>query len=287
MKKTLRLTESELVSLVKRIISEAAPEPQYDNEGEVVIMNFPEGGSALSPQEQQMILNRIEPVIERSIPTIKKFLNSEYELPKMFDFYAGTSSTGTPEQNAKVARARIATAENLVRKAFAKYGVRADRVQQLISMSTEAYNPSKLDTNFYDSSMVPPKGSERKAILLVNGLTTRGLDRDQMKQVQRGLRNASGSIRTPIFDTQNEEQIVQNIYKLKSRSDIAQLNDAISSNTDFGSLENFISNQLYDDPREMQQVVDHLNRIAIRSGLPDDSVRSVGNRVTISRSLFK
>jgi hypothetical protein len=286
MKRTIRLTESELVSLVKRIINEAEPEPQFGTEADIVILRFPEGGTTLSAEEQQNVLRQIDDNIKKSLPTLQKFMNSKFEIPKMFQFFAGTSSTGTPEQNAKVARGRIATMENMIRRAFEKYGVRADRVQQLISMSPESYSPSKLDTNFYDASKLPPKGSERFGTLFVHQLTTRGLDKDKMNQVQKGLRKASGVIQTPIFDTQDEGAIVRNIFTLASKSDVKELNDAISANTRFGSLERYLNSQLYDDPREMGKVVDHLNRIAIRSGLSDDTVRMVGNKVNIGKSLL-
>jgi hypothetical protein len=286
MKRTIRLTESELVSLVKRIINEAEPEPQFGTEGDVVILRFPEGGSTLAPDEEQNVLRQIENNIKKSLPTLEKFMNSKFQIPKMFQFFAGTSSTGSPEENAKKGRERIALTQDLVRKAFKKYGVGADRVEQLITMSPQEYQPSKLDKNFYDASKVLPKGSERFGILLVNQLTTRGLDKDKMNQVQRGLRNASGVIQTPIFDTQDEEAIVRNIFTLASKSDVIELNDAISANTRFGSLQGYLNSQLYDDPREMEKVVDHLNRIAIRSGLSDDTVRMVGNKVNIGKSLL-
>jgi hypothetical protein len=107
-----------------------------------------------------------------------------------------------------------------------------------------------------------------------------------MNQVQKGLRKASGVIQTPIFDTQDEGAIVRNIFTLASKSDVIELNDAIAANTRFGSLERYLSSQLYDDFPEMRKVVDHLNRIAIRSGLSDDTVRMVGNKVNIGKSLL-
>jgi ribosomal protein L30E len=86
MKKIIRLTESDLTRLIKRVVSEAvtAPEPVVGKSMTVKIYFSKEGESVLADNTKAQIKNWLRPYIKMSMPTIKQFYRgSEFKLPKV------------------------------------------------------------------------------------------------------------------------------------------------------------------------------------------------------------
>jgi hypothetical protein len=99
--------------------------------------------------------------------------------------------------------------------------------------------------------------------------------------VQKGLNRGSSVVNTWAVDGVDESVIVKNIQKLQSFSDIIDLSNSINAGGVWANLEDFINDQLFDDPEEMRMVAKHLGRLAVRSNKQVDTIRVVGGKISI------
>jgi hypothetical protein len=180
--------------------------------------------------------------LRSTIPTLQKFYKSGQKIPPFIDLYVGTSSTGSATTNRNVASGRMDYLKGISEKAMAKFNIRADVAFKFITQNFEDYQPSKVDANFYDTTMLKPKQSERNCFIVVKPLETKGLNPDN----------------------DDEAAIVAGIRKLQTYSDITDLNKALM-NARMGSLESFLNKQLSDDVSEKYRIVNYLNEAAKRS----------------------
>jgi len=254
----------------KPSVNEAAPgvEPVYDRDVDqnVATIFFKEGQTSLPSKDTNDIINFISDGLRSTIPTLQKFYRSGQKIPPFIDLYVGTSSTGSATTNRNVASGRMDYLRSICEKAMAKYGVRADVAFKFITQNFEDYHPSKVDANFYDTTMLKPQQQERNCFIVVKPLETKGLNPDQVGDLEYNLIGAASSIiNSFLVDDVDEDTIVANMRKLQTYSDITDLNKALI-NARKGSLESFLNRELLDDRYEKSLIVNYLNGAAQRSG---------------------
>lgn len=153
------------------------PEPVPTGKVYVGTFAFDEGKANMTKETKQDLIDEIKEIIKNSIPTIQKFQDSQFKLPKMFEVNVGTSSTGTPEANALVAKKRKFLFEGIIKSALRSFNIREDIIEKIYSLqSASYYTPSKLDFNFYDAKKIKPNDKERFGVLKIMTITTMGLD---------------------------------------------------------------------------------------------------------------
>jgi hypothetical protein len=296
MKKTIKLTESELISLVKKIISEAAPEPIETGEPiALYFFQFPEGKATplsayksdkktgYTQKEINQIIKDIADSFQMSgtINVLEKY-NSTGKIPPFIHIHAGTSHSGSGEVNAAVAGKRLQFLESLIIKAMDLLGVDSSVIKSIIvNDSNSKYDPSKINRNFRDPKKKAVDSSERFGHIIINQLIEAGLDTGGIQSVQKGLNRGSSVVNTWAVDGVDEDTIVKNIQKLQSFSDIIDLSNSINAGGSWTGLEDFINDQLFDDPEEMRIVAKHLARLAVRSNKQIDTIRLVGGKLSI------
>lgn len=296
MKKVIRLTESELTALVKRVISEVAEEPVKTGHKIFGVFGFAEGkskpssfnGMAVTNANVTKMVSDLADYLQTSgtLYTIKEFIkNPNFRLPKFITLNVGTSHTGSGETNAAVAQGRMNFLTGIVMKAFDTYGIDASVAKSIVITNSDAeYQTTSLDKNFYDPKKVKPNASERFGWIEVAELNVRGLKTGGIQKVQRGLNNAKSIVNNIFVDGVDEEEIARNITKLQTFSDIEDLDAAIRAqglDDRHYNLESFLNDQLFDDPQEMRIVFKHLQRCALTSGKQADTVRIVGGKISI------
>jgi hypothetical protein len=168
----------------------------------------------------------------------------------------------------------------LISDALIQLKIRPDVVYQIVTTNTDAqYQPSKLDTSFYDARVLAPNDNERFGEIRIKDLSTQGLNTGGIQNVQHGLNDASSIVNTILVDNVDEDAIVFNIKRLQTYSDIQDLDNAIKAQGhEYAGLEDFINDQLFDDPIQIRQVAQHLNKCAMKSSLPDKTIRLVQDR---------
>lgn len=285
MKKVIKLTESELTGLVKRILKEVAEEPILTNRSIFGYFGFGEGkaipntlnGNPLTKVNVDDMARQIADHMKSkgTFDTIKRFYNnSEYPLPKFIKLCVGTSHTGSGEANAAVAEGRIKFLTGLVSRAMDKLGIDSQMIKRFIVTDTDAeYTPSKLDKNLMDPKKVAVNPAERYGWIEITAMEVRGLDTKGIQNVQRGLNQASSDINNIFIDGVDETEVVRYINNLRSFSDISDLSNAINAAGKFNGLEDFLNDQLFDDPVEMRSVYNKLKNLASEKGLQSDTVR--------------
>jgi hypothetical protein len=287
MKKIIRLTESDLyrmVSKAKRGIYEAAPElepvPTDASDTSSASFLFGEGETQFKPEISNQAKQFIKSCISSSIPTIQKFHNSgKFDLPALVTFYVGTSSTGDFRTNKQVAEKRMSYLTNLYLDVMGSFGIREDVAYKLLVQSNKKYTPSNIDRDFYDPAKVKPNSAERICSIVISPITTMGRSNDTIGKLTGSLIDASSIINTWLVDNVNEKNIVQGIQKLQTYSDIKDLSKALV-NAGMGNLQDFLNDQLFDDPAQRSQITNYLNKIAKRSG--KDTIASlVGGKISI------
>lgn len=271
MKRIIRLTESDLNRIVKRVLREAvaAPEP-VKTPGETRFIFFQDEGSyKLSDNMTNLIKNFLRPKIQNSISTLEKFyMQGIRSFPDFIEIGAGTTSGGSYKANASVARMRIKTVVDIVKELFNEFGLNDEVIQRLITTNTDYnYTPTKTDSNFYDRDKLKPKlfDKERYVFIRVNPLTTKGLDKKSIGSLEDALKQAAGWGLNV-----DEEGIVNAICSLETYSDIVDLNYELRQT---GGLQAFINNYitsglgfLNDDAVERNQIMGCLNSVAKTSG---------------------
>jgi hypothetical protein len=295
MKKTIRLTESELTALVKRVLKEVAEEPIMTGSKLFGTFGFAEGkstpntlnGMPITSTNVALISKQIADYLKTTgtLDTLRKFnKNTKFPIPKFITLNVGTSHTGPGETNASVAQGRLNFLAGIVTKAFNMLGVDASVVKSIIvSNSNAKYQTSNIDRNFDDPSKKTPDSSERFGYISVSKVNTKGLDTRGIQGVQGELNAASSLINTGFLDLVDEDKIVRSLLDLETFSDIQDLDDAIAAQRDsrFYGLESFINSQLFDDKEAIRTIGVHFNRLAVKSGKQRDTVRMVGNKISI------
>ena len=291
MKKVIKLTESELTTLVKRVIKEVAEEPIMDR-AEVIATamffdegkTFPSYGEAGQKFTKELYAASVDVLAQflskdsNTLRTIEKFYNNPtMKLPKFISVNVGTSHSGTGEKNAAVAQGRIDFLMGIVMKAFDKLGLDSSVAKSLIVTNTNAqYKPKKLN-QIYDPKKVKPNSFDRFGFIAVTPLNTKGNTTAGIQQIQKGLNFASSDVNNIFVDGVNEVAVVQFIKRMGSFSDIEDLSKSINAGGKWISLEDFLNDQLFDDPTEMRLIANHLKKLAVASQKQADTVRLFGS----------
>jgi len=294
MKKTIKLTESELTALVKRILNEVAEEPIVDNsDRRFGTFGFPAGpkkattlhGLPITDANVASLKQQMADFIKNSgtLATITKFRgNTKFPIPKFITIHVGTSSSGSGKDNAEAAQFRINYLYQFVKSALDQHGVDDAMIQQIITTDTNAkYTPTNLDKNMFDAKKIKADPHEQFGYISVNALNTKGLGTGGIQNVQRGLNRGSSVVNTWAVDGVSEDIIVKNIQKLQTYSDIVDLSNSINAGGNWNSLEDFLNDQLFDDIYEMREIARHLQKLALASQKQKDTVRLVGGKISI------
>jgi len=280
--------QSGLNETIKRHLREVAEEPVITGNGEHTsgYFTFAEGkavptkvnGQPFDNALRSRIVNALAKFIQSSVPTLQKFINDpKFKLPKFIQVNVGTSHTASPEANVAVATQRGEYLRKLISDALIQLKIRPDVVYQIVTTNTDAqYQPSKLDTSFYDARVLAPNADERFGEIRIKDLSTQGMNTAGIQNVQHGLNDAASIVNTILVDNVDEDAIVYNLRKLQTYSDIQDLDNAIKAQGhEYNSLEDFLNDQLFDDNIHMTQVAKHLNKCAMKSSLPDQTIRLV------------
>lgn len=205
--------------------------------------------------------------IAPSIPTIQKFINNPATpLPPIIQFHVGTSSTGTAQQNAAVAEARMKFLTDIYLGIMQELSISPDIAYKLIAEAPKVYDPSQVDKNFFNTKTLKPNARERIGQIVINPLTIMGNMPNQIGNIQGKLIDASSIINTWVGDLVDEKTIVDGIGHLQTYSDITDLNTALI-NARKGTLEEFLNGQLANnDALELSIIVKMLNAASNRSG---------------------
>lgn len=295
MKKTVKLTESKLVGLIRKVIREVAEEPVLDSETSIFgLVGFDEGkikpntyyGKPIVQANIDNAVNRIAQFLTNqtgTLETLRKFSNSpNFRIPPFIEIHIGTSHSGSGETNASIAQGRYNFMTGVVMAAFKKMGVDASIAKSVVINKTDnTYAPSKLDKNFYDPKLVKTKPSERMAWIVIKAVVTKGNTTKGIQDIQKGLNSSSSMLNTWIVDGVDETKILQNLRKLQTFSDVEDLNDSIIAGGKFDSLEAFLNDQLWDDPKQISAAAVILQRCAMNSGKQKNTVRIVGGKISI------
>jgi hypothetical protein len=261
-------------------MDEPEPVPTDVGDSSEASIFFSEGEYQLNSELSNKIKEYIKERITSSIPTIRKFHNSDkFDLPQLITFYVGTSSTGDFGTNKRVAEKRMSYLTNLYLQAMSELGIREDVAYKLLLQSNKSYTPSKIDRDFYDPAKVKPDSAERICSIVIDPITTKGLSDVQIGNISGKLIDASSIINNWLVDNVDEQDILNGILSLQTYSDIKDLNRAMVD-ARMGTLQNFLNDQLFDDSMEKNQIVNHLNRIARRSG-KSTVVTTVGGNISI------
>lgn len=293
MKKTIKLTESELTALVKRILNEVAEEPVLDKqtkifgnfffgEGKTKPMSF--NGAQVTQADVDRLIKEMAMFIKNTgtLQTLQKFgrteggLSNNSQIPKFISLNIGTSHTGSGEANSNVAQGRFSFLSGMVMKAFDLLGVDTSIARSVvITNSNTSYSPTSLDKNFFDPKKLKPEDIERWGHISITNLATMGNKTSGIQQIQRSLNSASSDINNIFVDGVNEEKVVFYIKRLQTFSDIQDLSNSINAGGQWSSLEDFLNDQLFDDMDEMRAVATHLQKCAAASGKQKDTIRLV------------
>ena len=282
MKKIVKLTESDLYNIIRKTLSEDAPEPvpSTTETARSAKFLFDENKTKLDPKTTELAKKFLRDGIKSSIPTIRRFHNDpQFKMPPVVTFHVGTSSTGDFKTNKSVAEKRMSYLTDIYLDIMNSFGVRDDVAYKLLVQSNKSYTPSKIDRDFYDPAKVGPKSNERIATIVVRPITTQGRNIEDIGRISGGLIDAASSVNTWLYDNVDEKGILQGIKQLQTYSDIKDL-DRTLIDARMGSLQGYLNRELSNYPEIKRQIVGHLNQIAKRSSKASIA-NLVGNTLSI------
>lgn len=260
-----------------------APEPVIINSRTVKIFFLRDGAYNLDTRDISDIKDWLRPLVKSSLPTIKKFYkDTKYPLPKFITIGAGTTSKGSYAVNKIVAQNRIMVVSGIVTSLLNEMEINDEIIQKIITTNSDyTYDPTNLDANFSDRTKAKSQDIERFAYITVKQLTTKGLSTDQITGVEHELEDAIDANGNPLFVNfdPDETEIVKQICKLKTYSDITDLNKRV------GNLQKWVNDSITDevfwnDSKERKQIMGCLNTAAKNSG-KGTIVTIVGDKLVI------
>jgi hypothetical protein len=284
MKKIVRLTESDLLNIVKRVIKESTMGEEPISRGLALRLPFlfGEGQTSFPSDVAKKAKEQIKNQLKKSntLKVIQKFYKDpSITIPKIINVKVGTSSTGTNATNREVGQRRMNYLIKIIQESLTELGVQPDMAYSLISQQNTVYKPSSLDKNFFNNEVIPPKSYERAGVIEVLPLEIQGLNPNKMGELQGKLIDASSIINTWLVDNVDEDSIISGIKKLQTYSDITDLNKSLK-NARMGDLETFLNNQLFDDYSYKQDIVSHLN-FASENSEKGQIAKMVGDKISI------
>lgn len=304
MKKVIKLTEAELTKLIKKVISETVgKEPVLDNQTKIFgTFLFGEGKTKpssfnnrpVTQSDVDSLIRQMAMFIKNSgtLDTLQNFSRSKVgapknsQIPKFISLNIGTSHTGSGETNSNVAQGRYSFLSGMVMKAFDLLGVDSSIAKSVVvTNSDSSYTPSNLDKNFFDPKKIKPEDSERWGHIRITSLATMGNTIDGIQDIQKSFNDASSIVNNIFVDGVNEKKIVDHIQRLQTFSDIQDLSQSISAGGKWNSLEDFLNDQLFDDPAEMRAISTHLQKCASNSGKQKDTIRLIKNAIGYNISI--
>ena len=277
-KRFYNLMESTLGD-VKPLISETTMnlEPVITNELTVKLFFAKDGDYIIEPVHIPTIKNWLRPLVRKSLPTIEEFYkNRRFPLPKFITIGAGTTSRGSYAANQQVAAKRINSVTSIVTSLLREMDINDEIILKIITTNSDyTYNPTSVDSNFIDRTKAKSNDKERFAYITVKQMTTKGLSTSSITGVEHDLEDARGTNTNP-----DETEIVRQICRLKTYSDITDLNARLR-----GSLQNFINTSITDDwynsdHKERNKIMACLNTAAANSG-KEDIAAIAGDKITI------
>jgi len=292
MGKILRLTESELVKLIKKTINEAVRPELVVNDYESFSYQYPENGKVIPRQKREEWITRMIPIIEKSAKAIEYFdsgLGSRFGRPneKMTKIKVGTSSTGLDEYNANLAKIRFQDLLSILKEAASRvyvdgYGKLDDTfIEQYILVSDQMYQRTSLNKNVYSSKGSKPVDTERDCYIQLYEFGVEGLEDLEIYQVSQGVKSGAGV--SKIYSVlrgrkQVRPQIIRDQLKLlKNFTDIMSLDDFFGGK---GGLQRFINSNISNVFSEKHRIywIDSIVKV-----LNEKSNRSIGGRDIASR----
>ena len=303
MKKIVKLTESDLLRIVNKVIKEKKNIIKEAVVGKEPILKGPIGtgtfyfdkgatipnawnGQKITEAMRKNLVQVISEAIDFNFNAIEKFFDDDVnKLPKFIKINIGTDATGSDDENASVGQGRLNYFTKIVEEAFIKGGYRSDMAKRFVIGNSETdYQPAKVNRNLMDPSKVPGNQKLRTARLTLFQIDVMGLDTKQIQNVQGELNSASSIINTGFLDLVDEDRIISAIERLQTYSDITDLNSAIAAQRDsrFRTLEDFLNSQLFDDPSYMRTAARMLDAACQKSGLQKGTVRVVGDKISIN-----
>ena len=261
-----KLMKSKLGNVRPIMEAQMAPEPVIDtSQGTCTIECwFREGRSVIPDNVKKEMIDMITNCVRSSIPAIQKFHNdTKFTIPPFAYLYVGTSHTGSPEINTKVATARLNSIKDIFVGALSSLGVRRDIIEKLYLVQNQEYKPSDLDLNFFDPKKIDPNANERFATLVIQKLSVKGRDEETLDDMDDHIRIFGGDFSV------DEEGIAKVICDLQTYSDITDLDRKLA---DKGGLEYFINKNITDglttlgsDTEEREKIVTCLNNASMAS----------------------
>lgn len=280
MKKTVRLTESQLINLVKKVVLEStqAEEPMLGNVVGTVEFIFKTGtaepltvnGQKWSPSDRKSLVKSVANFIKGygTLDVLSRFYNNpEFSIPKFIEFSFGTSSTGSSSVNARVAEQRRKWLVQIVKDAFRELmpsgGPNDEQIEKLITnRSVTSYTPTSADANWVDRGVLKGDILEQFGKISVRKLVVKGMTPEK-------VRNLTSSISSPIpsyrvyknktlvddfldffgqqmisYDTYyDSKKIYQLLNQIQTYSDIIDVNNLLTSMKNM-TLEDFINETL-------------------------------------------
>lgn len=304
MKKVIKLTEAELTKLIKKVISETVgEEPVLDKQTRIFgTFLFGEGktkptifnGRPVTQADVDSLVRQMAMFIKNTgtLATLQNFSRSKVgapknsQIPKFISLNIGTSHTGSGEANSDVAQGRYNFLTGMVMKAFDLLGVDSSIAKSVVvTNSDSSYTPSNLDKNFFDPKKIKPDDLERWGHISITSLATMGNSIDRIQDIQKSFNDASSIVNTLFVDGVDEKKIVNHIQRLQTFSDIQDLSQSISAGGKWNSLEDFLNDQLFDDPNEMRAISAHLQKCATNSGKQKDTIRLIQNAIGYNISI--